>query len=663
MSTEPFPPPGAPPPGVPPPGSAGNGHGVPPDDRDRDAAFEAFSARVESGDYDIPPPDDDDGWDRQAAALQAAGAAAEFTQGAPADVMAPGPMLAAIAYDAIAYDATALDSTGATGTGAGTLGGIRELSDNQLAGMIGAGDRLAAWSSALKIAAVAELATRRRTGDPAAIRCGQAVSEFAADEVACELTMTRAAAEEYMTFSDQLRRRLAATFTALTAGIIGDYKAKVITEAVTYLSDQDARTVEGMILPAAGQQTVGRLRAALARAVDAVDQTAAQRRRDAAAGQARISKFREDSGNGALTGRELPADEVLASWQHVDTRARQMRAAGMPGTLRELRVRAFLDLLQERDAGDGPEDPGTQDHGQNPGDWDNPDDEPGEPGEEPGDGPGGPPGPPQGPRPAGPSGQRSTTPTPTPTSGTRTRGTGSRTSVAALINITVPHGTMFGTSSVPGEAAGFGLLDPDTARRLTEAAARHPQTRWCVTVIAPDGTAAAHGCAAGHHPYRANPDITGGNRDGPSGRNGPAAPGNPPERGSPPGPEAIRLGTDFLSRLRVKLTPIARGPCDHSAAEPGYVPSRKLAHLIRARNQRCTAPHCGQPAARCDLDHTFPWHRGGITCECDLSPLCRHHHRCKQSEGWWLEQVSPGVLRWTVPSGRQYTTHPGTYPM
>jgi hypothetical protein len=239
----------------------------------------------------------------------------------------------------------------------------------------------------------------------------------------------------------------------------------------------------------------------------------------------------------------------------------------------------------------------------------------------------------------------------------------------------VPLGTLLGNSSAPGEAAGFGLLDPDTARRLTEAAARHPDTRWCVTAVAPDGTAAAHGCATGHHTYTANPDNSGGSRDGPSGRDGPGTPGNPPERGSPPEPgaspardgppgsEAVRLGADFLKGLRVKLTPITRGPCDHSAYEPGYVPSRKLAHLIRARNQRCTAPHCGQPAARCDLDHTFPWHRGGITCECDLAPLCRHHHRAKQSEGWWLEQVSPGVLRWTVPSGRQYTTHPDTYPL
>jgi hypothetical protein len=109
------------------------------------------------------------------------------------------------------------------------------------------------------------------------------------------------------------------------------------------------------------------------------------------------------------------------------------------------------------------------------------------------------------------------------------------------------------------------------------------------------------------------------------------------------------------------MAPIARGTCDHTRAESGYRPSRALAHLIKVRNTRCTAPGCGQPAARCDLDHTVAWDQGGVTCECGLGPVCRHHHRAKQAEGWWLEQPEPGVLRWKTPAGRSYTTTPTTY--
>ena len=111
------------------------------------------------------------------------------------------------------------------------------------------------------------------------------------------------------------------------------------------------------------------------------------------------------------------------------------------------------------------------------------------------------------------------------------------------------------------------------------------------------------------------------------------------------------------------MTPIIRGSCDHAHAQVGYHPTRTLVHLVRARNATCTAPGCGRPAVRCDLDHTTAWDKGGVTCECNLSPLCRHHHRCKQAEGWRLEQPEPGVLIWRTPSGRTYATTPTEYPL
>jgi hypothetical protein len=168
--------------------------------------------------------------------------------------------------------------------------------------------------------------------------------------------------------------------------------------------------------------------------------------------------------------------------------------------------------------------------------------------------------------------------------------------------------------------------------------------------VNPDGTAAAHACLPGRHP--------------PPGLAGPAPPGNGPS-GSPPGlPGPAPPGTGppgSPPALNVRMTPVARGPCDHARAETGYHPSRKLTHLIRACNGRCAAPGCSRPAARCDLDHTRGWDQGGPTCECNLAPLCRHHHRCKQAEGWRLDQPEPGVLSWRTPAGRTYATTPTRY--
>jgi hypothetical protein len=161
-----------------------------------------------------------------------------------------------------------------------------------------------------------------------------------------------------------------------------------------------------------------------------------------------------------------------------------------------------------------------------------------------------------------------------------------------MITITVPHTALGGDAGPPGEVAGFGIVDHADTRDLVAAAARNPATRWCVTVLDPDGTAAAHGCAAGPHRW-------------------------PPPQG-PPGPVTLRGLLDFL-HIR-ELTPVIRGPCPHAQAEYCYRPSRKLQHLVRARNTTCTAPGCGRRAASCDLDHTDPYHHGGRTCECNLAP-------------------------------------------
>jgi hypothetical protein len=113
----------------------------------------------------------------------------------------------------------------------------------------------------------------------------------------------------------------------------------------------------------------------------------------------------------------------------------------------------------------------------------------------------------------------------------------------------------------------------------------------------------------------------------------------------------------------VKITPIETGICSHRRESAGYQPSNWLRHIIKIRSPRCCFPGCRRPAVRCDDDHTVPYDQGGRTCECNLYPLCRRHHQAKQAPGWHLEQPEPGILIWTLPSGRQYTTTAEPYPV
>jgi len=553
---------------------------------------------------------------------------AGFAEDGRADTMAPGPLLAAVVHAVTGEDGT----------------GLAALSDDQLTGVLSAARRMesrAAWS---QMAALAEFAARRParrdqgtrgTGAPD----GAGISVFAAAELAGELNLTWQSVAEQMAYSRAVVDRLPRTFAALGAGQLHPVHVRIIEDETRVLSPADAAVADEKLAEAARSKTFGQLRYTAHRLVLKLDPDAARRRKESAKQEAHVRRFREDSGNAGLVAREMPCDEVLASWQHVEQRALDLRAAGVPGTLRELRVRAYLDLLQERDSrtvpGDPdpdqaarPKEPGTGGGLDGDGDPGGPQDSPGDPGG-PQDGRGDPGGPQDGPggpgrpdRPQdGPGGHGAS-------SSVRPARLDTGPSIAALVNITVPLSALQGDPTAPGEAAGFGLLDARDSWDLVAAAARHPRTRWCLTALHPDGTAAAHGCAVGQHAW-------------------------------PPGQQA----PEFVRALKLMLNTVIRGPCDHARAQRGYRPSRELRHLVSARNTRCTAPGCSRPAARCDLDHTNPWHHGGPTCPCNLAPLCRYHHRCKQAEGWWLEQPEPGVLKWRVPSGRTYVTTPTVYPV
>jgi hypothetical protein len=507
---------------------------------------------------------------------------------------------------------------------------LPRLSDDQLLGLVSAGRRLAARAAWVQQAAIAEFASRRLEPDvKKATSLG--FTAFSPDELAPELIATGNFAELRMAQSREAVTRLPASTALLRDGQLSEYQMKIIIEATGCLSDEDAAEADRLLATAAPGLSPSRLRAMCTRVVMMIDPRAAEERKKAAAKEARVSRWQEDSGNAALSGRELPPAEVLAASQHMDATARALRAGGLPGTLRQLRVRVYLDLAQGLDPLDRLKD-GLPADGNCPEDM-RPDgsgapsegpDEPGDPDEEP-DGPGVPD---DGADPGG--------------------GTGSRPGqapVKAVINLLVPVGTLLGWSFAPGEVPGFGLLDPQTTRDLVETTSRHPETRWCATIIGADGTAAAHGCAPGQHPWQPS-------RAGPPGQGHKDTAPSPAER-------SVRVA-EFLRRLRVEPSRIARGECDHRHYSGKYVISRKVKHLIQARASTCTAPGCHRPAAEADADHTIPW-PDGPSCECNLGAPCRYHHRNKQAPGWHLEQPEPGVFTWRNPSGRTHTTYPTRY--
>ena len=85
-------------------------------------------------------------------------------------------------------------------------------------------------------------------------------------------------------------------------------------------------------------------------------------------------------------------------------------------------------------------------------------------------------------------------------------------------------------------------------------------------------------------------------------------------------------------------------------------PSRETRRWVEARNPSCIFPGCRRPARECDLDHRLSWAERGPTCECNLVPLCRRHHRCRHRLGWRHQPLPRGDHLWISPLGHRYTT-------
>jgi hypothetical protein len=97
-------------------------------------------------------------------------------------------------------------------------------------------------------------------------------------------------------------------------------------------------------------------------------------------------------------------------------------------------------------------------------------------------------------------------------------------------------------------------------------------------------------------------------------------------------------------------------------SERQYRPSAGLRRAIELRDVTCRFPGCRRAASGrgTDLDHTVPW-PDGPTAAGNLAVLCRRHHRLKHSEGWSVCLDPDGVMTWTTPGGRRFSTSAWCY--
>ncbi|NUT35802.1 MAG: DUF222 domain-containing protein [Hamadaea sp.] len=522
-----------------------------------------------------------------------------------------------------------------------------------------AAGRLASWAQSMLLCAMAAVADR-------------SPDDFAGDEVAFSLHLTRRGAETQVALARDLRDRLPAVLAALAEGRIDVVRARVFSDVLTPAADPIARHLVEKLLPKAEGWTAGQLRARLLKELLAADPDAAATRYRRSVAERRVYLGGNDDTTANLSAIFLPPQRAAAAYERVDAIARGLKKNGDQRTLDQLRADVFCDLLsgvaipgapidrqgviellvpletltgqaqtpghlngygpvvadiarqvaaaQAAQGVRGADDALAAARVMRPADTDTPS-----------------------------AGSPADDASPTPTTRSPADGAGPRLGVYDGGTLPTTAATA-GLDTAPAYATQwrYRVYDTDDGRLLyTGLTYLRPRT----------------GSLPENHPTGA--DAT------PAGQAAPPLPGMPTDQGPPAEPQR-------RDQERREQTPQVM-PCHALPEAPGVLrirplpanpppprdptaryPSAPMRRWIAARDTTCRAPGCTHPARTCDIDHTHDHHDGGPTTDDNLGLLCRHHHRLKHETDHHVQQTEPGTFRWTTPHGKTHDVTPDT---
>src|SRR5215207_2365799 len=162
-------------------------------------------------------------------------------------------------------------------------------------------DRLASWAAARQARLLAELAARRPSDRaPHSARWACIGGEYAPDEAGVALHLSRGTACARIGTACRLLAVLPETHAAWEAGRIDTSKARTVDDVTWMLAPALARAVQDRVLPKAPGQTLAELKAALERAVLAVDPEGAEARHREARRDRRVVVTPEADGMASL---------------------------------------------------------------------------------------------------------------------------------------------------------------------------------------------------------------------------------------------------------------------------------------------------------------------------------------------------------------------------
>ena len=118
--------------------------------------------------------------------------------------------------------------------------------------------------------------------------------------------------------------------------------------------------------------------------------------------------------------------------------------------------------------------------------------------------------------------------------------------------------------------------------------------------------------------------------------------------------DGMRVSAETSQRLacdasRVVMRHDTEGRIVEIGARTRTIPPA-LRRALHHRDRGCRFPGCGLPFGQ--GHHIRHWARGGLTTLSNLALLCRRHHRAVHEDGYQVDRLSDGELRFRYPNGR-----------
>jgi len=206
--------------------------------------------------------------------------------------------------------------------------------------------RLSSHYEAAKLATMVEVA-RSPTGDiDSGVKRDVEAIEYAADEIAAALTLTRRAAHTQLDLALSLKDRLADVWSKFSSGLVDVAKIRVLDDQLGHLPAETVATVTAQILEGAPEMTTGQLRARLARLVMKADPQGEAVQYQAGIEDRKIVIYANPDHTANIHASNLEPGRVTAAMTRINQQAQGLRNSDETRTLDQLRADVFLDLLE-----------------------------------------------------------------------------------------------------------------------------------------------------------------------------------------------------------------------------------------------------------------------------------------------------------------------------